>query len=137
MEKKKLMLSIPVELDQKFREFIVLKYKTIEKGLISHEAEQALGHWIALHTNAQKTLFDKAPNPLPKVTKSFLGAKRYLLSKYYDVLEPGATVPVKYLREAIAQTRGSDERTIVKWLKEWTRMGLIKQLNASIWELVG
>ena len=126
---------ITPELDKKFREFLALKYRTVGRGLISHEIEQALGHWIALHTKAQSSLLTKAPNPLPKVSKVYLTIKQYLLSRYYEVLEPGSVVPIKYLREAIRQVRGSDKRTVQKWLKIFHQTKLIKPLNANTWEL--
>lgn len=137
MVKNKVQLGfyISSDLDKKFREFLVFKYRTIERGLISNEIEQALGHWIALHTKAQKTLVDKAPNPLPKVTKVFLEIKQYLLSRYYEVLEPGTVVPWSFLKEAIKQTRGSDKRTIQKWLKVFHQSKLIKPLEGNSWEL--
>jgi len=135
VDKVVLGVYITKELDQKFREFLVLKYRRIARGMISDEVEQALGHWVALHTKAQKSLLDKVPNPVLGVSKAYLVVKQYLLSQYYDVLEPGVTIPERYLKEAIAQTRGSDKRTITKWLKTFSQMHLIKPINASIWEL--
>ena len=124
------------EFEKDWRRFISEKYQTVQRGLLSHEVEQAMKHWYALHTKSQKSLLDKAPNPMPRVSNVYMQMKRYLLSKYFDELNPGATIPYKYLREAIQQTRGSDKRTITKWLKTFVQNGLLRQLNASVWELI-
>lgn len=136
VNKNVLLVYLPESLDMRFREFLALKYRKIERGLISYEVEQALGHWISLHTKAQKSLVTKAPNPMPKVSNAFLDIKHYLLSRYYERLAPGSSVPDKFLREAIAQVRGSDKRTMRKWLRVFSENGLIKRLNWSVWELL-
>ncbi|MHA1829078.1 MAG: hypothetical protein ACTSX6_10585 [Candidatus Heimdallarchaeaceae archaeon] len=137
MSKIQLLIYIPDDLDRKFREFLALKYKHVEKGLISGEVERALRYWINLHTKAQKTLLEsKAPNPTPKISRVFAEIKRYLLSKYYDELSEGTIVPDTHLREAIAATRGSDKRTIRKWLRVFEQFKLIKRLSLATWELL-
>ena len=127
---------ISKETDKKFREFLSSKYKEFRRGTLSHEVEIALSHWVAIHTNAQKTDFDHAPNPLPRVSQVYLQVKRYLLSKYYDELAPGATVPTHFFEEAIMQTRGSDRRTISKWERVFQETNIIKRLSPFVWELV-
>lgn len=138
MVKGKVLLGayISEAVDKKFREFLSSKYKEFRRGTLSHEVETALSHWVALHTKAQSSLVDHVPNPLPKVSQAYLQVKQYLLSKYYDELAPGATIPTRFFREAIMQTRGSDDRTILKWFKVFHESGLIKPINAAIWELL-
>ena len=135
-EKTRLLIYLPKDLDKKLREFLSFKYKNYEKGLLSYEVEQAIKHWIALHTKAQKTLVMKAPNPTPKISRVFVEVKEYLLRKYYVELIPGSTVADVHLREAIAQTRGADPRTIRKWLQIFNSAGLIKRLNNAVWEIL-
>lgn len=131
-----LLVYIPEDLNRKLREFIALKYRKFEKGLLSWEVEQALSHWIALHTKAQKTLTTKGPNPTPLVVRAFMEVKQYLLMNYYEELKPGMTVPDGYMREAISAVRGSDPRTVRKWLRTFTRFKLIKPVG-GVWEIVG
>lgn len=134
--KNKILISIPPDLDQKFRQFLALKYQRVEKGLISHEISEAMSHWIALHTKAQTELISKPVNPTPRVVQVFIGLKQYLLSKYYLELAPGSAVPDKFLRESIVATRGSDKRTIRHWLRTLSQFNLIKRLNSKTWELM-
>lgn len=135
-DKVQMGFYISRDLERKFREFLAFKYQTIERGLISNEIEQALEHWIALHTKAQKSEMSVAPNPLPRVSKVYLSIKHYMVTHFYGVLEPGAVVHNKYLREAISQVRGSDERTIKKWLRIFDGAHLIKWISPTLWELV-
>lgn len=48
IEKTRITLSIPKELDNKLREFIINNHKTYKKGLISSEVQNALNLWINL-----------------------------------------------------------------------------------------
>jgi hypothetical protein len=111
------------------------KYQTFEKGLLSHEVELALGHWLSLYTNAQE--YDTiAPNPLPKISKYYTVFKQYLLSTHYKALPTGTVVPERFVREAIQNTRGASERTINKWKKIFVENKLIRSLGPNSWELI-
>lgn len=138
MVKGKILIGayISEDVDRKFREFLSSKYKQYRRGTLSHEVEIALSHWIAIHTNTQKTDFDSVPNPLPKVSQAYLKVKRYLLSKFYTELAPGATVPMHFFKEAIMQSLGSDPRTISKWTRVFQESNIIRQLSPFVWELV-
>lgn len=127
---------ISEDLDRKFREFLAIKYKEIRRGLISSEVEQALSYWIALHTSAQGDEGIATPNPLSRVSVPYMDVKRCLEGMGFVDLAPGATIARRLLIEAIKQTRGSDPRTIKKWLKTFHESGLVRPLNASVWELV-
>jgi hypothetical protein len=138
MVKGKVLIGayISEDVDTKFRQFLSSKYKEFRRGTLSHEVETALSHWVAMHTKAQKSDFDSVPNPLPKVSQVYLQVKRYLLSKYYEELAPGSTVPTHFFEEAIMQTRGSDSRTISKWTRIFQESNIIKRLSPFVWELV-
>jgi len=113
------------------------KYEQYEKGLLSYEVEQALRYWLALHTKAQKSLGrPKKPNPTPRVIIAFAEVRDYLLHKYYDELTPGQQIPRVFLEEAIMATRGSDPRTIRKWLRTFERMGLVKCVTPASWKVM-
>lgn len=147
MEKKgdkvRLQIWIPEELDTKFRSLIQSKYQKYEKGILSYEAEMAIRHWLSLHTETQNTIDTKPPNPIPKVQLAYARVKEYLLSNapgspHYFTLLPGQQIPRVHLIKAIANTRGSDQRTITKWMKLFRQNGLIKPMNtgAATWELM-
>ena len=136
--KVKIGFFIDKNVVQKFRELVAMKYKSVEKGLLSWEAEQALVHWIALHTNAQtskKLSSCLTPNPTPRVAVVFRQVKAYLLRNYYTQLPAGYQIPAKHLREAIAAVRGSDPRTIKKWMKAFVDFHLIKYIAGELWEI--
>lgn len=135
--KVKLQVWLPESLDTKFRELIQQKYNKFERGILSYEAEQALRHWLSLHTNAQNGM-NRAnkPNPTPKVQSIFFKIKDFLLTKYYYELLPGQQIPTVHLRRAIQNVRGSDERTILKWIKVFHKNGLIKPVTSATWEIL-
>ncbi len=131
----KLQVYIPERMNKDLRNFIALKYQTFEKGLLSAEVEQAIGHWLALHTNTQEYPTD-APNPLPKISKHYRAFKNWLLTSYYQELPPGAVIPTQHFQRAIMNTRGSDPRTIKKWMRIFVENGLVKNLGPNSWELI-
>jgi len=135
-EKVQLKVYIDRKLNRKFRSLIQSKYEGYKKGLLSYEAEMALRHWIALHTNTQKSLEDRKPNPTPKVSLVFAEVKNYLLSNFYYELKPGQQIPKVHLEKAIMKTRGSDPRTIKKWLRAFHKMGLVKPITSATWEIL-
>jgi len=134
-EKMKLQIYIPETLNTKLRSFIALKYKTFEKGLLSHEVELAVGHWLALHTYTQDDSV-KAPNPLPKVALGYMAFKEFLLSRFYESIIPGMVIPNKHFRLGIQNAHGSDPRTVKKWTRTFLDNGLVKRLSLTQWELV-
>jgi len=142
-EKVRFQIYIPEELDTKFRGLIHQKYQKYTHGIFSYEAEMALRHWLSLHTETQNTLDTAPPNPTPKIQLAYMRVKEYLLSNvpgsphYWQIL-PGQQIPRVHLVKAIANTRGSDPRTIRTWLKNFKTNGLIKPVNtgAATWELM-
>jgi hypothetical protein len=138
MVKNKTLMGVWLtdEFTKKFRKFLALKYEDVGRGLLSSEVEQALAYWVAMHTSAQKDPLINTPNPLSRVSRPYLDVKQCLESMGFVGLAPGATIARRLLVEAIKQTRGSDPRTIKKWLQTFHESGLVKPLNASVWELV-
>ena len=133
-DKVQILLWINKNVDTKFRYLIQQKYTNYEKGLLSYEAEMALRNWIAMHTNAQKPLI--SPNPIPKVQIAFAQVKEYLTSNHYVELSPGQQINMKHIKEAIMSVRGSDPRTINKWIKVFSKFHLIKPVVGNIWEIM-
>ena len=136
-ESKKVQLKVYISYttNEKLRELIAQKYQSYEKGLLSHEVEQAILTWIAMHTQAQSTPIHK-PNPPNKVAVVFAQVKDWLLGHYYDVLIPGQQILSDHLEEAIMAIRGSDQRTVRKWMEAFERFGLIKHIKGKVYEIV-
>jgi len=131
-----LHVLLPESLLREFREMIALKYKTIARGLISWEVEQALRNWIALHRDEHTDAQIAPPNPPANVFKVYRQVKDWL-EKHYDVeLEKGAHISRIILERAISAVRGGDRRTIRKWMKLFHEFELIKPLTAGVWELL-
>lgn len=135
MEKVQFKVYLPKNLAFQIRKLIMQKYSKYERGLLSYEVEMALRSWLALHTKAQNSIEVEKPNPTPRVYKYFAEVKDYLLRNYYIELRSGQQIPYKHLEEAIMNTRGSDKRTVQKWLRTFTRMGLIKPVTSASWEI--
>lgn len=132
----KVGLFIDKGLIEQFRALIQKKYNTYEKGLLSYEAEMALRNWLSLHTNAQTSLDIKKPNPTPKVVIIFSQVKNYLLSNFYFELKSGQQININHLKKAIMELRGSDTRTVNKWIHIFHKMGLIKPITSATWEIL-
>lgn len=135
-KKVQLLLWLDPAVDTKFRELIQEKYKKYEKGILSYEGEMALRYWLTLHTKAQTPVDAKPPNPTPKVQVQFMRIKEFLLNGLYFELLPGQQVPTKHLHAAIMNTRGSDPRTVIKWMMVFHKNGLIKPVTSATWEII-
>lgn len=135
-ERVKVGFFLSKDLVNRLRTLIQQKYQKYEKGLFSYEAEMALRHWLSLHTQAQTTLDIKKPNPTPRVSLIFAEIKNYLLTNWYYELKPGQQINTAHLTKAIMDTRGSDKRTVRKWLTVFHKMGLIKPVTSATWEVL-
>jgi len=128
--KVQLLVWISEDVDRKLRELIQQKYKEFQKGILSAEVEVAIRNHIAAHLNDKNKFEVKEANPQPRVYSVYQQVKDYL-AKQNIVYQ----CPLKKLKEAITAIRGSDPRTIRKWLKEFERWKLIKMVAPSIYEL--
>jgi len=126
--KVKLQVWVKKEINDKLRELISQKYNFYEKGLLSNEVEQALQNWILAHTNAQK--INKA-NPAPRIYKVWTEVRSALNREGYV-----QQVTLRELKRVIALVRGSDERTVKKWLNLFARFKLIKEIAPQVYEII-
>ena len=133
-KKVQLKVYIDEEINKKLREIIVMKYRTLEKGLLSREVQEALAYWIRLHTQRHTgpVQLNKL-NPHPKAFDVFEQVKDYLRKKYKYLPQQ---VTFNDLAEAISAVRGSDKRTIRKWLDEFLKWKLVKPIAPQVFELV-
>lgn len=125
----KVQLHAYVEKDtlDKFRELVSVKYEGYAGGQLSMEVEQALQSWLATHK--QSTLFPAKgmkANPAPK--SLVLKHQIYEYLKDAKGLDRPYTISIKFVHEAIAALRGSDPRTIARWMDELVKFGQIKLL---------
>jgi len=125
-------LSISEDLFNKFRRFLAAKYGVVQRGLISCEVELALESYMAdyrSHTHKTQTNLLVAPNPTPFVFQVREDVKKYMREKLgYEVVYQ---VPLRHVQEAIAMVRGSDKRTINKWLKTFQKYKILKFISVN------
>lgn len=127
-------LYIDKQLWQEFKKLAFMKHERLH-GVLSFEVEEALRNWIALHLS-QHTQNTHKINPMPKVHKAFLEVKNYLKKKYGMLMISGQHIARRHLVEAIMATRGTDPRTIRRWLKLFLESKLIKHVSGEIYEVV-
>ena len=136
MKKKQLLAWIMPATDARFRALIQEKYPRYERGLLSHEVDQALQSWIALHTGTQTNIVKQGPNPTPRVASVFIQVKEYLRQNYFEGLTVGQEVPKKLFEKSIMAVRGSDPRTVAKWVRVFHNFHLIKPTRGMLWEIL-
>ena len=134
MGKKQLLIHINSTTDNEFRALIQQKYNKFEKGILSQEAEQALRYWIRAHTKTHK-IEKKIPEIKPKTNLVFQEVLSFLSNGYYEEFQSGQIILTKHLKIAISNIRGSDPRTIQKWIKTFHQNGLIKEASSATWEI--
>jgi len=136
--KKVLSVYIQEDIYNQLNQLVKQKY-TCLKGGKSQEVEDALRHWLRLHTHKNtQILFPQKMNPAPKEFKVFQQVKHYIIKykhKSDSYLNQPRQVSLRELREAISAIRGSDERTIKKWLKAFERNHFIKWIAGEVYEL--
>jgi len=118
----------------KFREFVAQQYGKVSRGLLSFEVSQALQAWMCTHKSTQAELVHKPPNPVPNVFQVKLQVKEYLRTTFgYEQIYK---VPKNHLILAISSLRGTDERTVKKWVKLFEKYGVIKWVTPGMIEFL-
>ena len=121
-------------IDSKFREFVAQQYGKVSKGLLSFEVSQALQAWIGTHKSTQTELSHKPPNPVPNVFVVKEEVKKYLQVTFgYEQIYK---VPKNHLILALSSLRGTDERTVRKWVKLFEKYKVIKWVTPSVVEFL-
>ena len=136
MKREKIQFKIYVNRDivEQLKRLIAIKYGKVERGLISREAEEALAYWIRLHTQMHtNSVVIERINPHPKVHRVFEQVKDYFRKKYKYIPQQ---VTWSDLEEAISAIRGSDRRTIKKWIEQFIRWKLVKPIAPGVYEIV-
>jgi len=133
--KKQLNVLINEDVLEKFRRLVKMKYTNL-KGVMSLEVEQALKHWILLHTQDAHKPMIASPNPQPNVAIVFQQVKDYLKNKYGIEFFPGQQIHRRFIVEGIRVVRGTDPRTVRKWVSLFLEYKLIKPISANLFEVL-
>jgi predicted DNA-binding protein (UPF0278 family) len=133
VEKTQLHVYVPKHLDEELRAFIARKYGTFERGLLSHEVANAIEAWLRTHKTTQEYSI-RAPNPIPKVQAVRMQVQQYLRDElgYVEIYQ----VPLRHISEALGVVRGTDSRTIRKWVETFRRYGVIKEISPYVVEFL-
>lgn len=125
-----LIAKIDPKLKEAFYNLVKSKYKGLRGG-VSAELEHALAEHLRVeHTQITHTKLNPVEMPMRhQVTNHIL--EKLKEKGFWNQCGSNA------LHDIIRDLRGTDERTILKWEKELIRMGRIKRVNASIFELIG
>ncbi len=129
---------IPRNVLEKFRNMIAMKHQSFRRGLLSTEVKEALLSWIALNnTHAQGTHEEpkyQMVNPIPTIRKLKMDICNYLteVKQYQEVPQ---FIPDKFLIEGISSLKGTDNRTVKKYVKLLQQYGCIKQVGVHQWEI--
>ena len=133
---KKVRMGIWVDpaLALKFRQFVAEQYGKVSRGLLSFEVSQALQAWIGTHKSTQTQIVHKTPNPTPNVFTVKEEVKKYLMNTFgYEQIYK---IPKSQLIIAISALRGTDERTIKKWVKLFEKYHVIKWVTPVMAEFL-
>lgn len=133
-EKVQFNLYLEKSFVEDFRQFVAEQYGKISKGLLSFEAKQAMQAWISTHKGTQTPLTQKSPNPYPNVFVVREAVKKYLQQRFgYDSIYK---VPKQQVIEAISAVRGTDERTIQKWIRLFEKFHVLKWVTPNVVEFL-
>lgn len=132
MSKKRVVFIAKIDpvLKDEFYKYIKAKYRGLRGG-ISAELEHMIAERMREeHTQITHMKLNPVDMPMRHIVANEIMANLRQQGFWNQCSE-------KILYDAIRDLRGSDQRTIIKWVKELTRMGRIKRINASIFELIG
>ena len=134
IKKKKFGVYLDPSLIEEFRRFVVEQYGKSSYGLISFEVAQALQSWIGAHKSTQTQLIHKPPNPIPNVFVVKEEVKKYLQQTFgYEQIYK---IPKDHLILALSSLRGTDERTIRKWMRLFEKYHVIKWVTPNVVEFL-
>jgi len=136
MPKGKVQLNVLID-EETYRELVKLAPSIYNggryRGAISRIVEEALRYYLGLLRSAQAHT-----NPKLSIRDVFARVVMRLRDRYGFTPKE---IPEYELDQAIAETRGSDKRTIEKWKRVFEDSGLIKYIGGfkprRIVELIG
>jgi len=133
---KPLFVRIDEELYEKIKLLVVKKFGRNYWGGLREVVEEALRIYIASHdpqVDVPQQLQNIRPNnPPPKVHRVYLEV-RHILRTQFGVLKEAT---YSQLARAIALVRGTDKRTIRKWINLFLAYHCIKHIGGVVYELL-
>ena len=126
--KKGIYIYLDEGVYEKLMELVKRKYNGL-RGALSAEVQDALVHWIEEHAQEAHKLGRANPG-LPRAQLMAREIIRYLKSKGFI-----SQCSINDLTRAIEATRGSDPRTIRKWIRFLIRHKYIRPVNHRIFEI--
>lgn len=127
-------------LDEKFREFVSKKWNKHTGGLLSHEFENAIKHYLSsggffdTHTQKHKSKNLERIDPYPKLADLVARIKKYLIDNALaEDFEP-KYITTRHLKDAIAAIKGNDKRTVDKWLRQLADTKHLLPRGLAQWE---
>ena len=128
-DKVKSLVSLDKELVKKLWDYIHEAYPESTYGALSAEIQNAVASWLRLkHTQ----IHTEKVNPGVPLIHQVCGDIVRILKEAGAVNQCRVTDAEK----VIATLRGSDPRTLKKWMNNLTRHGYMKRLNYYIFEIL-
>jgi len=124
--KKQFNVYLDEKLIMDFREFVAAKYGMVKKGCLGYEVAQALKWLMNTHKDTQSKGKKTTPHPVPNVLIYAAQVRDYLMDHFgyeKDLLD---SVPKAHLVIALSAIRGTDRRTIRKWMKLFEKWKVMK-----------
>ena len=121
---------IDAEVLQRFKSFVIGKYGKLH-GCMKVEVQQALVHWLDEHGMAAHANTRKINPGIPRAQHKIDSIIQWLRGKGY--INQFST---RDWKKACVHTVGTDERTIMKYLKLSRSLGRIKHYAGAVWEIV-
>jgi len=128
--RKPFTVRIDETLINRFKDYVMGKYGKLH-GALGPEVHEALNHWLneqglAAHTNTRI-------NPgIPRVQMTC----EKIMRRLRDDRGCFNQCHMNDLRWVITYERGSDPRTIKKWIQTLERLGRIKFYAHNVWEII-
>jgi hypothetical protein len=128
--KKGLYIYLDEAVYEALMSLIKRKYEGLH-GVLSAEVQHAIAHWIKQH---ESTLTQTTHKINPAIPRSHVVANaiinRLRNAGFYNQCAK------RDLIKAIEDERGSDPRTVEKWMKFLVRNGYLKWLNPNVLEVL-
>ena len=132
---KPLFVRIDRRLYEALKSLVMKRFGSNYWGGMRIIVEEALRKYIEAHNidiNVPNNVKINRQNPPPRVHSVYLQVRSYLNEKYGEHMD----TTYQHLAEAISYVRGSDPRTIKKWISLFLKYGCIKHIGGVVYELL-
>ena len=130
MPEQAIHTRIDEEVLNRFKQFVIGKYGKLH-GCFKVEVQQALAHWLDEHGVAAHTNTHKINPGMPRTQAKIDSIIRWLRGQGYS-----NQFTTSVWKQACIHTVGSDDRTIMKYLKLARQLGRVKHYAGAVWEIV-